>query len=323
MFLNIVFLLAGFVALIFGADFLVKGAASIAKKFHISTLVIGLTVVAFGTSMPELTVGVTAALRNSTDIVLGNVIGSNIANILLILGICALVQPLIVKSTTVWKEIPLALAGMGLIFVEANDSLFDNIPSNAITRTDGVSLLVLFVIFMYYIFGLARNDRDAKANAESTKIQTYSTSLSVVYAFIGFGLLVLGGSLLVDNAVGIAEKAGLSQSLIGLTVVAIGTSLPELATSLIATIKGQNDIAIGNVIGSNIFNTFWILGASSSVAPLPVAANGSIDIAVGVAATLGLFIFMFVNGRHRLNRIEGLVFVLAYFAYMGFLIKQG
>ncbi|MCA9328386.1 calcium/sodium antiporter [Candidatus Saccharibacteria bacterium] len=323
MFLNIVFLLAGFVALIFGADFLVKGAASIAKKFHISTLVIGLTVVAFGTSMPELTVGVTAALRNSTDIVLGNVIGSNIANILLILGICALVQPLIVKSTTVWKEIPLALAGMGLIFVEANDSLFDNIPSNAITRTDGVSLLVLFVIFMYYIFGLARNDRDAKASAESTKIQTYSTSLSVVYAFIGFGLLVLGGSLLVDNAVGIAEKAGLSQSLIGLTVVAIGTSLPELATSLIATIKGQNDIAIGNVIGSNIFNTFWILGASSSVAPLPVAANGSIDIAVGVAATLGLFIFMFVNGRHRLNRIEGLVFVLAYFAYMGFLIKQG
>jgi cation:H+ antiporter len=323
MILDILLLVAGLVLLVLGADWLVKGASSIAKKLRVSALVIGLTVVAFGTSMPELTVSTTAALNGSPDIALGNVVGSNIANILLILGVCALFRNLTVKSTTVWKEIPLAVVGMLLLFVFGNDHLFDNIATNALTRTDGIALLVLFGIFMYYIFGLAKSDRAMAKEAEESEIKVFATPLSAGYILAGLGLLVGGGRLLVDNAVDIASAAGLSEALIGLTVVAIGTSLPELATSLVATYRGQNDIAVGNIVGSNIFNIFWILGLSSIITPLPVSANASIDMLVGLGVTSLLFFVMFLGRKHMLTRAEGMLFVVAYIGYTGYLIQRG
>lgn len=323
MFIDIVLLIIGLGLLVIGADWLVRGASSLAKKLRVSALVIGLTVVAFGTSMPELTVSTTAALDGKADIALGNVVGSNIANILFILGICSLIKNLTVKSTTVWKEIPLALAGMVLLFVFGNDFRFDGITSNALTRTDGVALLVLFIVFMYYIFGLAKSDRQAAKEAEESEIKVYSSPLSLGYILAGLGLLVGGGRMLVDSAVDIAAAAGLSEALIGLTVVAIGTSLPELATSVVATLKGQNDIAVGNIVGSNIFNVFWILGLSSIITPLPVSNDASIDILVGVGTTALLFGVMFFGKKHQLTRAEGILFLVAYLAYTGYLIQRG
>ena len=323
MFLDIILLIIGLGLLVLGADWLVRGASSLAKKLRVSALVIGLTVVAFGTSMPELTVSTTAALQGSADIALGNIVGSNIANILLILGVCALIKNLTVKSTTVWKEIPLALAGMVLIFVFGNDFRFDGIASNALTRTDGIALLVMFIIFMYYIFGLAKSDRQAAKEAEESEIKIYSSPVSTGYILAGLGLLVGGGRMLVDSATDIASAAGLSEALIGLTVVAVGTSLPELATSLVATIKGQNDIAVGNIVGSNIFNVFWILGLSSIITPLPVSANASVDILVGVATTAFLFGVMLLGKKHQLTEAEGVLFIVSYIAYTGYLIQRG
>lgn len=323
MFINILLIIVGLAVLVLGADWLVRGASSLAAKLRVSALVIGLTVVAFGTSTPELTVSVTAALKGSTDIALGNITGSNIANILLILGICAAIKTLTVKSTTVWKEIPLALTGMVLLFVFGNDHLFDKIPANALTRTDGIALLVLFAIFMYYIFGLAKNDRTKTENKDADDIKVLPSHISAAYIVAGLLGLIVGGRLLVDNAVDVASAAGLSEALIGLTIVAVGTSLPELATSLVATLKGQNDIAVGNIVGSNIFNVFWILGLSSIVAPLPVSSGASVDILVGVGATSLLFLFMFLGKKHKLTKAEGILFLTTYVVYTVYLIQRG
>ena len=263
MLLSTLGIIVGLVILILGAEGLVRGASSIARSFRISPLVIGLTVVSFGTSAPELTVNLLSAVQGSPDLAVANVIGSNIVNILLILGICAIIVPLSVKSSTVWKEIPLAFLGVLLIFIMGNDRLFDGTPLNILTRTDGIALLALMVIFMYYIFGIAKSDRekavDAKLNKEQENIVQYSTLAAIGLTAAGLVGLVLGGRLLVDGAVDIAKAAGLSEALIGLTIVAIGTSLPELATSVVAALKRQADIAIGNIVGSNIFNVFFVL----------------------------------------------------------------
>lgn len=325
MVLDFIWIAFGLGLLVLGADGLVRGAASIAAKLRVSPLVIGLTVVAFGTSAPELTVSLTAAINGSTDIAVGNVVGSGIANILLILGICALIAPLKVKSSTVWKEIPLALMGALLLFIFGNDVLLDGVSANVLSRTDGLALLALFIIFMYYIFGMAKHDRAemAKAGEKEEKITQYSWLLSTAFVIGGLGILVVGGRLLVSGAVGLAEAAGLSEALIGLTIVAVGTSMPELATSLVATRKGHTDIAIGNIVGSNIFNVFWILGASSIIHALPISDGMLIDILVAVGATLLLFAVMFLGKRHRLERWEGIVFLLLYVAYTAYLINRG
>lgn len=315
-----------------GAEGLVKGASSLAAKLRISPLVIGLTVVSFGTSAPELTVNILSAVQGTPDLAVGNIVGSNIVNILLILGVCAIIVPLTVKSSTVWKEIPLALLGMVLIAIMANDRFFDGIPSNALTRTDGVALLALFIIFMYYIFGMAKSDRDKAAETsasqalnedEESKVRRYSTPMSFGLTGLGLVGLVLGGRLLVGGATDIAAEAGLSEALIGLTVVAIGTSLPELATSVVAALRKHADIAIGNVVGSNIFNVFFVLGVTSVITPLPISNALNFDLMVAVMATFLLFIFMFVGGRRRLIRWEGIVFVAMYVAYLAFLILRG
>jgi len=322
MLLNILFLSVGLVVLIAGAEALVRGAVSISSKLGIPALVIGLTVVSFGTSAPELTVNIASVLNGSPDLAIGNVIGSNIANIFLILGVCAVIRPLSVKSSTVWKEIPLALLGISLIFIMGNDVLIDGAGVNAISRSDGIVLMSLMAIFMYYIVGLAKADK-SKGIESDDGIKQYGTWSSVGMVLLGFGGLVVGGQLLVTAAVDIAGAAGLSESLIGLTVVGIGTSLPELATSVVATRKGQIDIAIGNVVGSNIFNIFWILGLSGTILQLPFNSSASVDVLVAVGATLLLFIAMFLGKKHKLTRLEGAGFLVLYAGYLVFLVQRG
>lgn len=317
MFLIILFLIGGLAVLILGAEFLVRGAASLARKIGISPMVIGLTVVAFGTSSPELIVNIFSALRGAPDIAIGNIVGSNIANILLILGICVIIVPLAVQKNTVWKEIPFALLAMILVYTMGNDALFDNAGFNAITRTDGFSLIAIFVIFMFYIFGIS------KVDYKDEKINLYSYPVSILLTFLGIVLLFAGGKILVDNAVLLAKFAGLSESLIGLTIVAIGTSLPEMATSIVAAIHKHNDIAVGNIVGSNIFNVFFVLGLTGTILQLPFNASNNIDVLVAIGATLALFLAMFVGTRHALNKWQGVLFVISYIVYIGYLIYRG
>ena len=320
MFLAILILLFGFVILIKGADWLVDGASVVAKKLKISDLVIGLTVVAFGTSAPELVVSVFSSVGGNSDIAVANVVGSNIANIFLILGLSAIIFPLVVTKGTVWKEIPLSLLAISLVGIMASDFLIDSLPFSALTRIDGLILLSFFVIFMYYTFGLSQDNFDQNEISEKS-----NKNLLVAFSMIVGGLigLVVGGKLVVDNAVMIAQSLGVSASLIGLTIVAVGTSLPELVTSIVAVYKKNCDIAVGNAVGSNIFNVFLVLGLSAFINPLTIAENGLIDIAMGILASLLLFIFMFVGKKRILQRWQGSLFVIIYVIYIVYLIYRG
>lgn len=315
-----VLLLVGLGVLVFGAEWLVKGASSIAKKFGISALVIGLTVVAFGTSTPELTVNLYSALTGSTDIAVGNVLGSNIANILLILGISAAIVPLAVKSSTVMWEIPLALLAMMLLLVFGADRMVDGSAFDVITRSDGIAFLGLFFIFMFYIFALVRQDPNTGLKDEA--VTTLPAYQSIGFCVIGLAALVFGGKLLVDNAVAIASLLGMSETVIGLTVVAIGTSLPELATSVVAALRKEIDIAVGNIIGSNIFNVFWILGLTSVIAPLPAPEGFLVDAIVGILATLALMAALYIGKKHHIDRWQGWLFIIAYIVYVIYLILR-
>ncbi len=319
MFLIILLLLIGLAILVSGGEVMVRGSASLARKMKISPLVIGLTVVAFGTSAPELVVNIFSALRGSADIAIGNIIGSNISNIFLILGVCGLIRSLKVQSNTVWKEIPLALLSVFLIFIMGNDALLDNANFNILSRTDGLALMSFFFIFIYYAYGMVKKDKQQQEG----KVKEYSLLISLILTILGIIGLFYGGKLLVDNAIILARLAGMSEALIGLTIVAIGTSLPELATSVIATLHGQDDIAIGNIIGSNIFNAFWILGLTATILSLPFNATVNFDVGINILAILLLFGFMFTHHRHKLNRWQGLVFVLLYVSYLAFLIQRG
>lgn len=319
MVIPILLLIVGLVILILGAEALVRGASSLAKKMGISSLVIGLTVVAFGTSMPEMVVSVYSAFTGNTDIAIGNVVGSNIANILLILGAAAIIYPISVKDTTAWREIPFALLAIILVFTMGNDGWLDKVNFNAITRTDGLSLLSLFFIFLVYTYGLGKQ----KGESGGEVVKQYPISTSALLCFLGIGALTSGGKLVVDNATILARLWGMSDSLIGLTIVAVGTSLPELATSVVAAIKKQSDIVVGNVIGSCIFNVFWILGVSSLVSPLPFSATIDSDVLVAIIATLITFMALFVGSRNRIDRWQGIVFVSSYVVYVLYLIHRG
>ncbi len=318
MFLTIFLFIVGLGILIVGAEFLVRGAASLAKRWGVPPLVIGLTIVAFGTSMPELVVNMFSAVRGSADIAIGNIIGSNIANILLILGLSVLIRSLSVKDSTVWREIPFALLAMVLVYTMGNDALFDGTGFNALTRTDGFSLIAMFAIFMFYIFSLAKQQQ-----GEPEKVKIYAGYWSAIFTVGGLLCLFLGGKILVDNAVILAHLAGLSEAFIGLTIVAVGTSLPELATSVVATIHRHDDIAVGNIVGSNIFNVFWILGLTATILQLPFNPSTNIDILVGIGATFLLFIFMFISTRRKLDRWQGVMFLLLYCVYIVYLINRG
>lgn len=320
--LTAVLFLVGFILLVKGADSMVTGASALAKKLGISALVIGLTIVAFGTSAPELVVNLLASLNGNTDIAIGNIVGSNIANILLILGVAAIIHPLAVQKGTAWKEIPFALLAIIVLFIMASDSILNGATESVLTRGDGLVLISFFIIFMYYIFGVAKQTPAQEDNAEEP-IADLSYSRSAVMIIGGLVALVIGGKWIVDGAVLFATSLGVSQSLIGLTIVAIGTSLPELATSVVAAMKKQSDIAVGNVVGSNIFNVFWILGISAIISPLPFAEALRLDLLVAVLVTLLLFLALFAGKRHVLERWQGVCFVLLYVIYIIFLILRG
>lgn len=306
----------GFVLLIKGADFLVDGSVSIAKRFNISNLAIGLTLVAFGTSAPELAVNITSSLKGEADLAIGNIIGSNIANVFLILGVSAIIFPLTVRHNTVWKEIPLSFLAALLVGFMANDVFIEGASRNAMTRIDGLSLISFFVIFLYYTFNIAK--QGGETNFESVEKMPISKSAALIA--VGLVGLVVGGRWIVDGAIAIAVYSGISQSIIGLTIVAIGTSLPELATSAVAAYKKHSDIAIGNVVGSNIFNIFWILGLSATLSPLPFSTGNNYDIFAMISASLLLFVFLFIGKRNILERWQGGLFLILYFIYLASLI---
>ena len=306
----------GFIFLIKGADLLVDGSAGVAKKMKISNIVIGLTIVAFGTSTPELIVNIFASLQGNSQIAIGNILGSNIANILLILGISAIIYPITAKKNTILKEIPLSLLAIIVLGFMANDFIIDGSSFSGITRIDGLILLSFFTIFFYYTFGITKSDQDIVE--EEIKVLSYFKAISFI--IVGLIGLVIGGKWIVDGAIQIAELFNISQSLIGLTIIAIGTSLPELATSAIAAYKKQSDIAIGNVVGSNIFNIFWIIGISSVINPLPFSPDSNIDISMTIFASIILLLVMFIGKKRIIERWQGVLMLILYVAYIIFLV---
>ena len=316
MLINTLLLIFGLVLLIKSADWLVSGASALAKKYNVSDLAIGLTVVAFGTSAPELVVNVIASSQNLNDIVYGNIIGSNIANLFLILGITGLIYPLIVQSSTIWKEIPLSLLAVVLLFFLSNNFFFGGLLE--LSRIDGLLLILMFILFMYYVFRQLKTDPSTHDIPEK-KMADWKTWL-----FIGIGLagLVIGGRLVVNNAVGIATVLGVSEKIIGFTIVAIGTSLPELATSIVAALKKNTNIAVGNIIGSNIFNIFLIISISSLVRPVQFNTIFNTDLYLLAGGTAFLFIAMFTGGKKKLDRWEAVILLLVYLGYITMLVVK-
>jgi len=314
-----VLLIIGFVLLIKGADFLVDGASSVGRRLNVSDLVIGLTVVAFGTSTPELFVNIFASIKGDTDIAIGNVLGSNIANIFLILGVSAVIFPLAVGKGTVWKEIPLSLLAALLLGVMANDRLIDKSSISALTRIDGLVFIAFFIIFIYYSFGIAKRIDGIDEHVPQKRYGLLKSFLLIIGGLVGLGI---GGNWIVSGAVRVASNLGVSESLIGLTIVAVGTSLPELATSVVAAYKKNVEIAVGNVVGSNIFNIFFVLGLSSIIKPLPFQPGDNTNIGVVILASLLLFLWMFTGKKHSLDRWEGIVFIILYASYITFLIVK-
>ena len=314
MFLNIIYLVVGFIILIKGADFFVDGASGIAGNFKVSKMLIGLTIVAFGTSAPELAVSIKSLLSGSGDIVLGNVIGSNILNILLILGLSSLFHSLNVKNNTVKRELPIMLMISVAFSVLLSDSIFTKNMSNSFPRNDGIIILLFFGVFLFYLVNMVRNK-----NEEPEDIKYPTLSKSFLLSIVGLVGIVLGSNYVVDGASGLAEAVGISERIISLTIIALGTSLPELVTSIVATKKGEYDIAIGNVVGSNIFNIGMVVG-------LPVSLLGGIekinfsyiDMSVMIAATFLLFLFS-CNDR-KISKKEGSLFLFIFVVYYSYVI---
>lgn len=315
-------IVAGFVLLLKGAKYLVEGSSTLAAKLGVSPLVIGLTVVAFGTSMPELTVNILAAFSGTTDVAFGNVVGSNIANILLILGVAAMIRPLAVQHSTVWKEIPLSFLATLVLLALVARPLLDPGSAGMIARTDGIILVLFFAIFLSYVLELVRKNRSEKME-ESVEIEKHSLPMVILMIAGGLAALVLGGKWVVDGAVAIATAFGISEYVIAVTVIAIGTSLPELVTSVVAAREGHADLAVGNVIGSNIFNVFWVLGATALIAPVPFPTHAAADLAVVGVATALLFVFATIGKGQHLSPLHGRIMVSLYVLYTVLLIVRG
>lgn len=322
MLVTILLLIVGFVLLIKGADLLIDGASALAKRFGIPDIIIGMTIVAFGTSLPELFVNVIASTDGNTDLAIGNVLGSNIANILLILGIASIIAPLAVQKNTIWKEIPFSTLAIVALAILANDALLDGFPLSVLSRSDGLILLCFFAVFMYYIISVTRSERSENTEVSADAPQQQGVWRSVAFIAMGLAGLSFGGHWIVEGAVQISSLFGIEQKVVGLTIVAIGTSLPELAASAVAAYRNNADIAIGNVVGSNIFNIFWILGVSSVITPLPFQASANVDIGVTLVASVLLFLLVFVSRPHQLQRKHGIAFLLLYTAYMSYTLAM-
>lgn len=320
---DIFWLLAGLVLILTGANILTDGASAIARRLGISDLVVGLTVVAFGTSAPELVISLMAAIGGNAPMSIGNVIGSNIFNILVIIGVTSLVKPVIIEKSVMTMEIPMVILSSVIVLVLGNSAWLDGAPANTITRTDGIFLLTFFLLFMRYTLATAKGpsapspDTD---NADKTPIMPVWRS--TLYVIAGLGALVVGGDKFVDGASGVAHLLGMSDAVIGLTIVSAGTSLPELATSVVAAVKGRPGIAVGNVIGSNIFNVVLVLGLSATVTPLPFVGISNVDLSVLVLSGILFFIFGWLFRERTITRPEGAVLTLSYIGYIAYLLSQ-
>lgn len=317
--MNILLLIGGLLLILLGASGLTDGAASIAKRFKIPSIVIGLTIVAFGTSTPELAVSVSSALKGSADIAIGNIVGSNIFNTLMIVGCTALFAPIVITRSTLRKEIPLCILSSIVLLICANDIFFDKSEDNILSITDGLIMLCFFIIFLGYTFAIVSNSRTENTNEEE-EIKQMPIFKSTLYIIGGLCALIFGGQWFVEGASGIARGLGVSESIIGLTLVAGGTSLPELATSIVAALKKNPEIAIGNVIGSNLFNIFFVLGCSATITPLHLSGITNFDLLTLVASGILLWLFGLFFAKRTITRIEGSILILCYVAYIVTLI---
>lgn len=315
MFILSILIIAGFAALIFGANWLVDGASALAKKYNVSDLIIGLTIVSFGTSAPELVVNSLASYNGYSDIILGNILGSNNFNLFITLGIAGLIYPMRVQKSTIWKEIPISFGAALLFYMMANNFFFSD--TTAVLRIDGAILLLCFAAFLFYIF------KEMKAGKEPIEEIIYIPKSNFkIWSLIILGLagLIIGGQLVVDNGVKLATLLGISEKIIGLTIIAVGTSLPELLTSVVAALKKNSGIAMGNIIGSNIFNILLILSVSSLIAPIEFHSYFNLDLYILLGGTIFLFLSMFVGKKNRLDRWQSAFLLLFYLVYTGYLV---
>lgn len=309
-------LILGFAALIKGADYFVEGASGIAKILRLPPILIGLTIVAFGTSAPEAAVSIKAAMGGSSGIALGNVVGSNIFNITLIIGITALIFPLAVERETVKKEIPFALLSSILLLILIQDISLGNHYENLLTKADGLVFICFFGIFLFYLFEVAMHSREK--TEEEANDASMPIGKNVLSTIGGLTAIIIGGDLVVESSITIAHSLGMSETLIGLTIVAGGTSLPELITSVTAAVKKHSEIAVGNIVGSNIFNILFVLGTASLISPIPVESKIFIDATIMIAFTILMWVFS--RTQHKITRMEGVVLILSYVAYMTYII---
>lgn len=322
MLLNIIYLIIGLALILVGANILTDGASALAKKWGMSDLIVGLTIVAFGTSAPELVISIMSAAEGNSGIAIGNVVGSNIFNICAIIGITALVTPVKVSKGIMRTDIPLVILSALVLLVMGNNILLDGAQANILTRTNGIILLLFFAIFMYHTFNAAKNPtlNESDDDVDKSPVKKMPLLKSIIWIVGGLAGLIFGGDLFVDGASGIASAMGVSDAVIGLTIVAIGTSLPELATSVTAALKGKTAIALGNVIGSNIFNIFLVLGCSATVSPLLFGSVGNVDLLVLTITSLLFWIFGYVYKERTITRIEGGLLLACYVAYMTYIV---
>ena len=314
MIIQVILLVVGFIVLIKGADIFVDGASSIALNLKLSKMLIGLTIVAFGTSAPEFAVSVKSIISGNADMLLGNVIGSNILNILLIIGVCSLIRPICVKNNTIKKEIPIVMLISGLLFFLVKDDLFIN-NINEVSRNDGFIILLFFTIFIYYLISIMRN----KPNDKDTEMAKFGIGKSILFTIFGIVCIIIGSNVVVDSASKIATILGVSQRMIALTVVALGTSLPELVTSIVSIRKDEQEILVGNVVGSNIFNVGIVLGIPVALfGGVPAMGFKTVDLIVMIVSAILLFIFS-LNDR-KIDKFEGILMLLIFITYYTFVI---
>lgn len=319
-----IFLILGFILLIKGADFFVDGSSSVARILKVPTIIIGLTVVAFGTSMPELSVSVTAAIQGNNDLAVSNVLGSNIFNLLVVLGCCALVNPVQAKWSVLKKEFPFSIFIAVILLLLVSDfsiaKVLEGRETFSLGRMGGILLLLLFVLFLYATVKTALSARAERTETSEEEYKVMSPIKSAVYIGGGLAGIVWGGDLVVDNACAIAEKFGLSQTFIGLTIVALGTSLPELVTSMVAAGKGENDLAVGNVVGSNIFNILLILGLSSVITPITLEVTAVYDTLILIVSSC--IVYAAAISKREIKRSEGMFFLIAYLAFFMYVLVR-
>ncbi|MFD2043275.1 calcium/sodium antiporter [Ornithinibacillus salinisoli] len=309
-------LVVGFALLIKGADYFVDGSSNIARLLRVPSILIGLTIVSFGTSSPEATVSIIAAMEGTAEVSLGNVVGSNIFNLTLVVGVAAMLYPLKVESETIRKEIPFTLLASVALLILISDIVLQGHGSNLITRSDGFLLLLFLIIFMYYVFEVAMKSRKNKVDGPISSETKWGRN--VFFTLLGLTGIIIGGDLVVDNGTEIAYSWGMSETLVGLTIIAVGTSLPELVTSIVAALKKESEIALGNIVGSNIFNILFVLGITSVITPLPV--NGKVFFDIKAMIVLTVLLLVFSRTKYKIGKSEGFILVLAYAAYLLYII---